>query len=103
MMLTEDDKSKLDALFSEANEHVSVELCTRQDHNHEESPCVDGCDDHVHECSKGCGTWPCRVTNVAHSMSDLLNKRNDLLSQVETADLGIRLGIEAIDSVIGGK
>ena len=99
-MDTEGTDEKLERLFSEAKQHLSVEMCTRPDHNHTESPCLDGCADHIHECSKGCGGWPCEIRNVADGILQLLDKHKSLHEQLWTIDTGISLGLNAAEHLL---
>lgn len=56
-----------------ASRHQPLSVCMNPSHDHTySSPCADHCMDHIHQCDKGCGEWPCKIVQIGQSCDTLL-------------------------------
>lgn len=60
------------ASLARATAHEGLSVCTNPAHTHIASPCEDDCLDHLHQCSLGCGEYPCAVVREAIEVSTCL-------------------------------
>ena len=56
-----------------AAHHQPISVCMNPTHDHTYSnPCDDHCMDHIHQCDKGCGEWPCKIVQIGKACDDLV-------------------------------
>lgn len=57
----------------QAAQHEPLSVCMNPQHDHTYSnPCDDRCMDHIHQCNRGCGEWPCKVVQIGQAADTLL-------------------------------
>lgn len=60
------------SLLNKARVHKCLSMCFNPGHTHAEDPCSDNCLDHTHQCSQGCGEWPCDPIQLGDAVASHL-------------------------------
>ncbi|AVJ49792.1 hypothetical protein PBI_LUCKY3_45 [Microbacterium phage Lucky3] len=84
-------------LLALAVTHEVISMCVNPGHNHGiVSPCDEGCPDHIHSCSRGCGEWPCKAIQLGDLVAKYLAELQIIQVAYQQSMNGLHLAVRTL-------